>query len=257
MAIDPSNEYGAQVDTSDPTGYPLGKARNITVPGDGTGTPLEAKWVSDLWGFQQALLGAASLTASGTPDKVGSSQYLTAIQALISEATSTIPALTAALLPGFARGVVEDGSYEAGDWLSLTLTTSTASPRTAFFGGANTGGGSGGSYVQLGTGTGHGGHWRVALDLVVTTDPVDAIGDLELWTSTTTDPTDGSAVAIFTSTRSDSLGRTIIHGEYTFSVSSSGTKLFLKNSGSNDLVVSDVDASYRRIQIQQLSRAIA
>lgn len=79
MAIDPSAEYPGQVDTSDPTGYPLGAAQDITVPGDGTGTPFQKLWLSDLWGFLQALLADVSATPTGTPDKVGASQYLDAI----------------------------------------------------------------------------------------------------------------------------------------------------------------------------------
>jgi hypothetical protein len=63
--------------------YPLGKARNEVVEGDGSGTPLEEQWVNDLWGFLQALLAGASITASGNPDQVGASQYVDAIQALI------------------------------------------------------------------------------------------------------------------------------------------------------------------------------
>lgn len=87
MAINPSSSYVGKIDTtSDPTGYPYGKPRNITSPGDGTGTPLEAAWVSDLFGFQQALLDAGgSIVPSGTPDKVGASQYLTALLQVISD----------------------------------------------------------------------------------------------------------------------------------------------------------------------------
>lgn len=85
MAISPEDEYGAQVDTSDPTGYPHGQARNITSPGDGTGTPLEKKWVTDLWGWEQALLTeAGAIEPSGTPDKVGASQYLEALERLFA-----------------------------------------------------------------------------------------------------------------------------------------------------------------------------
>lgn len=80
MAIDPATLYGAQVDTStDPTGYPYGQARNDAVAGDGTGTPGEKNWLSDLWGFCQALLSDSNQTPTGTPDKVGASQYLDAI----------------------------------------------------------------------------------------------------------------------------------------------------------------------------------
>lgn len=79
MAIIPSTEYPSQTDATDTTGYPLGKAQNITTPGDNTGTPLEEAWVNDLWGFFQALLSSAGITASGTADKVGASQYLDAL----------------------------------------------------------------------------------------------------------------------------------------------------------------------------------
>ena len=84
MAIDPSALYPGQIDTSDPTGYPYGAAQNVTVAGDGTGTPLEKDLVNDIFGFQQALLEEANITPSGTPDKVGASQYLEAIQEVIA-----------------------------------------------------------------------------------------------------------------------------------------------------------------------------
>jgi hypothetical protein len=83
MAINPSAEYPAsQIDTSDPTGYPQGAAQNITAPGDGTGTPLDKKWLNDVWGFLQSLLSAVGEAPSGTPDKVGASQYLDAARSV-------------------------------------------------------------------------------------------------------------------------------------------------------------------------------
>lgn len=88
MAIDPSALYTGQVDTSDPTGYPHGKAQNSVALGDGAGFPLEKAWVNDLLGFEQALLAAVSATPTGTPDKAGASQYLNAINALISSAVT-------------------------------------------------------------------------------------------------------------------------------------------------------------------------
>lgn len=78
MAIRPQIEYAGQTTTGDP-GYPDGKAKNVGVSGDGTGTPLEEKWVNDLFGFEQALLARAGITPSGFPDKVGASQYLAAL----------------------------------------------------------------------------------------------------------------------------------------------------------------------------------
>lgn len=81
MAIRPEAEYPGQTIPAS-AGYPGGSARNITVAGDGTGTPLERRWVNDLWGFLQSLLDAAGITASGVPDEVGASDYFDALNAL-------------------------------------------------------------------------------------------------------------------------------------------------------------------------------
>lgn len=82
MAIRPEDKYPGQTVTGD-GGYPHGKARNITVSGDGTGTPLEQAWLNDLWGLLQSLLEHAAITPSGTPDEVGASQYLTGLRQLL------------------------------------------------------------------------------------------------------------------------------------------------------------------------------
>lgn len=87
MAAIPSALYPGQIATD--ANYPHGKARNLTVEGDGSGTPFEQAWVNDLWGFQQALLAAAGITPSGTPDRVGASQYLDAIKAIILDELAT------------------------------------------------------------------------------------------------------------------------------------------------------------------------
>lgn len=78
MAIVWSDEYPGQVSV-DP-GWPHGKPRNVAVPGDGSGTPLEAAWVSDLAGWQAALLLEAGITPSGNPDQIGASDYTEAIK---------------------------------------------------------------------------------------------------------------------------------------------------------------------------------
>jgi hypothetical protein len=78
MALVPSSRYPGQTDSA--AAYPQGKARNAGSFQDGTGTPLEKDWVNDLWGFLQALLAYARITPSGSPDQVGASQYLQAVQ---------------------------------------------------------------------------------------------------------------------------------------------------------------------------------
>lgn len=85
MALRPIDRYPGQVDEA--ASYPHGKARNAGAYQDGTGTPLEMDWLNDLWGFEQALLAAASITPTGDPDEVGASQYLDAIRELAVDAT--------------------------------------------------------------------------------------------------------------------------------------------------------------------------
>jgi len=99
MALIPKDKYGGQTITSDP-GYPLGKARNVGAPGDGTGTPWEEAVVNDIWGLQQALLGAGGVAASGMPDKVGASDYLTAIQNVVDNRAGILLAPVAAAVAG-------------------------------------------------------------------------------------------------------------------------------------------------------------
>lgn len=75
MSINPETLFAGKINPSD-ADYPYGSARNITTPGDGTGTPWDSALVNDLFGFQQALLNDAGIVPSGTPDKLGASQYL-------------------------------------------------------------------------------------------------------------------------------------------------------------------------------------
>lgn len=87
MTIDLTVEYPLQVDDTDPD-YPLGKPRNRTGPGDATGTPWEERLVQDIVGWKQALLDEAGVTASGEPDKVGASDVVDSILALIDSNAS-------------------------------------------------------------------------------------------------------------------------------------------------------------------------
>jgi hypothetical protein len=86
LALDPSARYSGQIDTSAPEDYPHGKARNRTLPNDGTGTPLERDFVNDIFGLQQALLRYAGITPANTPDTARVSQYLDAIDSMIPKA---------------------------------------------------------------------------------------------------------------------------------------------------------------------------
>ena len=101
MAVEPKDLYPSQTLDSD-SGWPYGKARNDTEQGATDGTPLEAQWLNDLWGFFQALLTQASASPSGSPDHVGASQYLNAIRTVIqddvSESGTTRTAMFAAIV---------------------------------------------------------------------------------------------------------------------------------------------------------------
>lgn len=94
MATNPATQIAAsKIDTTDPA-YPYGKAQDILAPGDGKGTPRLAFLINDIFGFQQAMLKEASpeIVPSGTPDKVGASQYLEAlINIIVQNGGGSVP----------------------------------------------------------------------------------------------------------------------------------------------------------------------
>ena len=83
MSFIPKNNYGSRVSTTD-AAYPQGKAINLVGAVVGTGTPVEAQWLNDDWGFKQAILDEAGITPSGFPDEVGASQYLEGLKLIQS-----------------------------------------------------------------------------------------------------------------------------------------------------------------------------
>lgn len=85
---DYATKYSGQIDTSDPVGYPEGKAQNVSSQGAGDGTPLERDWLNDFMGFAQALLKRNDgANPSGTPEKVGASQLLDSLTAWLGGVT--------------------------------------------------------------------------------------------------------------------------------------------------------------------------
>lgn len=94
MAINPSTRYPGQV-AVDPD-YPYGKARDVIVSGDGSGTPWQEDLANDIFGVQQALLDAVSVVPSGTPDSVAASQYLEALRILPHIGRHDVPLVAAA-----------------------------------------------------------------------------------------------------------------------------------------------------------------
>lgn len=108
MAIIPSTQYPGKTagNTAD---YPYGEPRNITTPGDGTGTPWEAALVKDFFGLLQSLLVEADIVPSGQPDAVGDSQYLAAIKEIIKDAiAAAVPRQVRAWVRfGYVSGAVQ------------------------------------------------------------------------------------------------------------------------------------------------------
>lgn len=80
MALNLRDRYPAQ--TVDDAAYPEGKARNVTVPGDGTGTPWEKDIVNDFLGFFQGLTQEAGIAVSGDPDTADASDRIDALKRL-------------------------------------------------------------------------------------------------------------------------------------------------------------------------------
>lgn len=82
MAINPDVAFPGKTAGVSPQ-YPYGKARDVSAPGDGTGTPLRAAWVNDWFGLQQQLLSLAGIVPSGIADAVGACQVWDALEALL------------------------------------------------------------------------------------------------------------------------------------------------------------------------------
>lgn len=129
MAIIPESQYPGKI-TPASTEYPYGQARNITLPGDGTGTPWEAALVNDIFGFQQAILSGADIVPSGDPEKVGTSQYLDALRNLLGAAEANTADMVAR---DYKIGVLvfTQGDTAAGDggrtaWRIVAGGTGTA-----------------------------------------------------------------------------------------------------------------------------------
>lgn len=107
MAISPIAEFPGKV-TPATAQFPFGKAQNITLPGDGTGTPWDSKVVNDMFGLQQALLSQVGAVPSGTPDEVGASQYLDAINTIAQRKITRTHPDTLAIAVADSTIVLED-----------------------------------------------------------------------------------------------------------------------------------------------------
>ena len=133
MAINPEAQYPGKI-TPSSADYPFGEARNITTPGDGTGTPWEAALVNDLFGFQQAILSEAGATPSGDPETASASQYLAGLKAIlrdkITPATS-VAQVEALSLPAGDQVILFDGTRSG--LFAVKAGASPSDPRRAIY----------------------------------------------------------------------------------------------------------------------------
>lgn len=131
MALRPSVVQPSRVSTADPTGYPDGKARDVTTPGVGgtnDGTAWVGSFINEVFGFFQGLLSQAGITPDGTPEKANDSQLVDAVKALAKEETkyvySTSAATSATLADANHNAFIQ---YTAGTAITLTMSA-PASP---------------------------------------------------------------------------------------------------------------------------------
>lgn len=125
MAISISEQYPGKTAGTN-TEYPYGQARNVSAPGDGTGTPFEQALVNDDQGFKQALLKAAALVPSGAPDTAVASQYLQALQKLFAGAATAVFGNPANIvIPVFVSGVARNLVIKMGSTGSLPFDSTT------------------------------------------------------------------------------------------------------------------------------------
>lgn len=63
--------------------YPYSSPKNATTDTAEDGTPVEEKWVGDVWGFNQSVMSEAGVTPNGQTESVSNPQILTALKSVI------------------------------------------------------------------------------------------------------------------------------------------------------------------------------
>jgi hypothetical protein len=118
MALRPIAIQPTRTNNSDPTGYPHGKAQDVTTPGlAGTndGTAWTAALINEIFGFLQGLLGQAGITPNNLAEKANASQYVDAVKALGKDQTR----YTYSANNGTAISL---GDANHGEWIDCTAS---------------------------------------------------------------------------------------------------------------------------------------
>lgn len=81
---DYSQDYPGFVNPPD-AAYPQGSPKNATTDTAEDGTPVEEKWVGDVWGFLQSIMSEAGTSVNGQTESVSNPQLITAIKKICRE----------------------------------------------------------------------------------------------------------------------------------------------------------------------------
>ena len=89
MAINLNTQYSSK-NVPISANYPYGQGMNVSAQGAGDAVPWEAAVFNDWNGYFQAVLSAASIVPSGTPDNAVTSQYLQALRGLFVQGAENL-----------------------------------------------------------------------------------------------------------------------------------------------------------------------
>jgi len=138
MALQRDTRYPGRWTTGN-SAHPQGAFKNRSAPGALDGSYIEQDWANDWDGFFASLLNAASITPNNTVDAVGSSQYFTAMQSMLSQlghgqcrlAVGSTTTLT--LSPYNGRNVIVNGVQLQLPSAGVTYTISGLAASTLYY----------------------------------------------------------------------------------------------------------------------------
>ena len=138
MALQRDTHYPGRWTTAN-AAHPQGAFKNRTAPGSLDGSYIEQDWANDWDGYFSALLNAASITPNGNVDTATSSQYFTALQAMLSQTghgqcrLSVSSTTTLLLLPYNGRNVIVNGTALVLPTIGVTYTISGLAASTLYY----------------------------------------------------------------------------------------------------------------------------
>lgn len=135
MALQRDTRYPGRWTTGN-SAHPQGAFKNRSAPGALDGSYIEQDWANDWDGFFASLLSAASITANGSVDAVGSSQYFTAMLNLMGHGQCRLSVgstTTLVLAPYNGRNVIVNGIPLQIPTAGITYTASGLAASTVYY----------------------------------------------------------------------------------------------------------------------------